>query len=55
MDASVYPGVKWIISVRFLFAQNIFFTGPNIVQRTLPQLHSLQISVPKIDLNISEV
>ena len=51
MDASVYPCVKWIISERFLFAQYISFWP----KRTASQLHSSQISVPKIDLNISEI
>ena len=51
MDASVYPGVKWIISARFLFPQSISFSPR---YRAL-QLHRSQISVPKIDLNISEV
>ena len=57
MDASVYPGVKWIISVRFLFWQSISFPLMNslsflVIENRASQLHSSQVSVPKIDLNI---
>ena len=51
MDGSVYPGVQWIISVRSLFLPSISFSPKSFAL----QLHSSQISVPKIYLNISEV